>query len=185
MRPFRAIQSVETMIEVIIDSIRVSLMSQYRVVILKDSNTDRYLPIWIGPCEADAITIELQDMPPQRPLTHDLLRSMIRELGGQVIHILISDLRSDVYYARIVIDIGGKQIEVDSRPSDAIALAVRAKAPIFVSENVMERASIEPEEDVERSMSAAPTEETTDERLSAFKDFVNGLDLDDLDTEED
>jgi bifunctional DNase/RNase len=173
------------MIEVIIDSIRVSLMSQYRVVILKDGSSDRYLPIWIGPCEADAITIELQDMPPQRPLTHDLLRSMIRELGGQVVHILINDLRSDVYYARIVIDVGGKQIEVDSRPSDAIALAVRAKAPIFVSETVMERAAIEPEEDVERSMTAAPTEEVTDERLSAFKDFVNSLDLDDLDDEED
>lgn len=172
------------MIEVIIDSIRVSLMSQYRVVILKDNNSDRYLPIWIGPCEADAITIELQEMPPQRPLTHDLLRSMIRELGGQVVHILINDLRSDVYYARIVIDVGGKQIEVDSRPSDAIALAVRAKAPIFVAETVMERASIEPEEDVERTMAAGPTEEVTDERLSAFKDFVNSLDLDDLDDEE-
>jgi bifunctional DNase/RNase len=181
----RAVQSVKTMIEVIIDSIRVSLMSQYRVVILKDGNSDRYLPIWIGPCEADAITIELQDMPPQRPLTHDLLRSMIRELGGQVVHILINDLRSDVYYARIVIDVGGKQIEVDSRPSDAIALAVRAKAPIFVSETVMERAAIEPEEDVERTMAAAPTDEVADERLSAFKDFVNGLDLDDLDDEED
>ncbi len=172
------------MIEVNIDSIRVSLMSQYRVVILKDNNSDRYLPIWIGPCEADAITIELQEMPPQRPLTHDLLKSMIRELGGQVVHILISDLRSDVYYARIVIDVGGKQIEVDSRPSDAIALAVRAKAPIFVSDVVMERASIEPEEDVETTMGAAPTEEVTDERLSAFKDFVNSLDIDDIDDDE-
>jgi uncharacterized protein len=173
------------MIEVIIDSIRVSLMSQYRVVILKDTNSDRYLPIWIGPCEADAITIELQEMPPQRPLTHDLLKSMIRELGGQVIHILINDLRSDVYYARVVIDVGGKQVEVDSRPSDAIALAVRAKSPIFVAETVMERAAIEPEEDVERTMSSGPTEEVTDERLSAFKDFVNTLDLDDVDDEED
>jgi bifunctional DNase/RNase len=124
-------------------------------------------------------------MPPQRPLTHDLLKSMIRELGGHVVHILINDLRSDVYYARVVIDVGGKQIEVDSRPSDAIALAVRAKSPIFVSENVMERAAIEPEEDVERAMSAGPNEEVTDERLSAFKDFVNTLDLDDLDDEED
>ncbi|MEO8395627.1 MAG: bifunctional nuclease family protein, partial [Chloroflexota bacterium] len=96
------------MIEVIIDSIRVSLMSQYRIVILKDTNSDRYLPIWIGPCEADAITTELQEMPPQRPLTHDLLKSMIRELGGKVVNILINDLRHDVYYARIVIDLGGK-----------------------------------------------------------------------------
>ena len=172
------------MIEVIIDSIRVSLMSQYRIVILKDTNSDRYLPIWIGPCEADAITIELQEMPPQRPLTHDLLKSMIRELGGKVVNILINDLRHDVYYARIVIDLGGKQIEVDSRPSDAIALAVRTKVPIFVAETVMERHSIEPEEDVERTLGDGPKEEVDEDRLSAFKDFVNTLDLDDLDDEE-
>jgi|SRR5664279_3135756 len=173
------------MIEVIIDSIRVSLMSQYRIVILKDTNSDRYLPIWIGPCEADAITIELQEMPPQRPLTHDLLKSMIRELGGKVVNILISDLRHDVYYARVVVDIGGKQVEVDSRPSDAIALAVRTKVPIFVAEAVMERHSIEPEEDVERTLGGDTAKEEVDEdRLSAFKDFVNTLDLDDLDDEE-
>lgn len=172
------------MIEVIIDSIRVSLMSQHRIVILKDNNSDRYLPIWIGPCEADAITIELQEMPPQRPLTHDLLKSMIRELGGRVVQILISDLRNDVYYARIVIDLGGKQIEVDSRPSDAIALAVRAKAPIFVADTVMERAAIQPEEDVEREVRGRP-EDVDEDRLSAFKDFVNTLDLDDLDDEDD
>lgn len=171
------------MIEVIIDSIRVSLMSQYRVVILKDTNTDRYLPIWIGPCEADAITIELQEMPPQRPLTHDLLRSTISELGGKVIHILISDLRSDVYYARIVIEVNGKQVEVDSRPSDAIALAVRAKAPIFVADTVMERAAIEPEDDVEATQREIPPGEETG-RLSAFQDFVDSLDLDDLDDED-
>lgn len=156
------------MIEVIIDSIRVSLMSQYRVVILKDTNSDRYLPIWIGPCEADAITIELQEMPPQRPLTHDLLRSTISELGGKVIHILISDLRSDVYYARIVIEVNGRQVEVDSRPSDAIALAVRAKAPIFVSDTVMERAAIEPEDDVEAQTRDVPPVDDTG-RLSASR----------------
>ncbi len=172
------------MIEVVIDSIRVSLMSQYRIVILKDTVSDRYLPIWIGPCEADAITIELQEMPPQRPLTHDLLKSMIRELNGKVVHILINDLRHDVYYARIVIDVDGKQIEVDSRPSDAIALAVRTKVPIFVADTVMERHSIEPEEDVERTLGDGPKEEVDEDRLSAFKDFVNTLDLDDLDDEE-
>jgi bifunctional DNase/RNase len=175
--------ATSTMIEVVIDSIRVSLMSQYRVVILKDVNSDRYVPIWIGPCEADAITIELQDMPPQRPLTHDLLKNVIRELGGNVVHIFINDLRSDVYFARIVIDVKGTQIEIDSRPSDAIALAVRVKAPIFVSDTVMERAVVEPEEDVERS--APPNlSEIPEDQLSAFKDFVNSLDLDDLDDED-
>lgn len=171
------------MIEVVIDSIRVSLMSQYRVVILKDVNSDRYVPIWIGPCEADAITIELQDMPPQRPLTHDLLKTVIRELGGQVVHIFINDLRSDVYFARIAMEVNGQQIEIDSRPSDAIALAVRVKAPIFVSESVMDRAVMEPEEDVEHT--APPMiSDIPEDQLSAFKDFVNSLDLDDLDDED-
>lgn len=171
------------MIEVIIDTIRVSLMSQYRIVILKDINSERYLPIWIGPCEADAITMELQDVTPQRPLTHDLLKSMIQELGGQVVHILISDLRQDVYYARIVIDVAGKQLEIDARPSDAIALAVRVKVPIYIADIVMERHAVEPEDDVEH-MAGDERPEVDDERLSAFKDFVNTLDLDDLDDEE-
>lgn len=177
------------MIEVIIDSIRVSLMSPHRVVVLKDTNSDRYLPIWIGPFEADAITIELQETQQQRPLTHDLLKSVIRELGGKVVHILINDLRNEVYYARLVINVNGKQMEVDSRPSDAIALAVRVKAPIFVAESVMDKAAIREEEDVENealSSRGEGTGETVDEgRLSAFADFVNTLDLDDLDDNED
>ncbi|MDX2161367.1 MAG: bifunctional nuclease family protein [bacterium] len=172
------------MIEVVIDSIRVSLMSQHRIVILKDITSDRYLPIWIGPCEADAITIELQEMPPQRPLTHDLLKNTIRELGGRVVHILINDLRNDVYYARVVIDLGSRQVEVDSRPSDAIALAVRTKAPIFVNEVVMDKGAIQPEDDVETEI-APPDGEMADDRLSAFNDFVNSLDLEDLDDEND
>jgi bifunctional DNase/RNase len=171
------------MIEVVIDSIRMSLMSQYRVVILKDSASDRYLPIWIGPCEADAITLELNEMPPPRPVTHDLLKSVIREMGGRVVHILISDLRSDVYYARIVVDVNGRELEIDSRPSDALALAVRVKVPVFVAEAVMERAAIEPEDDVEKS-APPPNQPVADDRLSAFDDFVNSLDLDALDDEE-
>jgi hypothetical protein len=172
------------MIEVVIDSIRVSLMSQHRIVVLKDMNGDRYLPIWIGPYEADAITIELQEVPPQRPLTHDLLKSVIRELGGKVIHILISDLRNDVYYARILVEINGKQVEIDSRPSDAIALGVRVKVPIYVAETVMEKASIEPDEDVESVEDTVGEGEVETGRLSAFQDFVNSLDLDDLDDED-
>lgn len=174
------------MIEVIIDSIRVSLMSQHRVVVLKDVNSERYLPIWIGPCEAEAITVKLQDMPTPRPLTHDLLKSVIQELGGRVVHILISDLRQDVYYARIVVDVAGEQLEIDSRPSDAIALAVRVSAPIFVSETVMDRAATEPDEDVEKeAASETPASEVDESRLSAFADFVDTLDFDDLEDSED
>lgn len=177
------------MIEVVIDSIRVSLMSQHRIVVLRDTNSDRYLPIWIGPFEADAITIELQEMPPPRPMTHDLLKSVIRELGGQVVHVLINDLRNDVYYARIVVEINGSQVEIDSRSSDAIALAVRVKAPIFVADAVMDKGGIEPDENVEDEImgesSVPETPEGVDEeKLSAFADFVNSLDLD-LDEDDD
>lgn len=171
------------MIEVVIDTIRVSLVSQYRVVILKDTNSDRFLPIWIGPCEADAITMELQKVTPQRPLTHDLLKTVVQELDGKILHILITDLRQDVYYSRIVVDVNGKQIDIDSRPSDAIAVAVRAKVPIFVVDGVMERHAIQPEDDVTEILSEERPEAEED-RLSAFKDFVNSLDLDDLDDDE-
>lgn len=179
------------MIEVIIDSIRVSLMTQHRVVILKDQNTERYLPIWIGPFEADAITYELQDVAQQRPFTHDLIKTIIRELGGRVVHILVNDLRNDVFYARLVIEVDGRQIEIDSRPSDAIAVAVRVKAPIYVAEHVLERAGIEPDEDVEKEITEQSSErkDTTDgvdeRKLSAFADFVNSLNLDDLDEDDD
>jgi hypothetical protein len=165
------------MIEVIIDSIRVSLMSQHRIVVLKDSNGERYLPIWIGPCEADAITTELQEMPPQRPLTHDLLKNVIKELSGNVVHILVSELRNDVYYARVVVEVDGKRLDIDSRPSDAIALAVRVKAPIFVAESVMDKAAIQPDEDVE-SEAREEGDEVEESQLSAFKDFVDNLDID-------
>lgn len=174
------------MIEVVIDSIRVSLMSQERIVVLKDINSDKYLPIWIGPCEADAITFELQEQPSKRPLTHDLLKTAIREMGGQVVQILINDLRKDIFYARILVDLGEKQIEIDSRPSDAIALAVRVKAPIFVDERVMREAAITKEIDIENEVTASGDGDAPDEdRLSAFADFVDSLDLDDLDDNED
>jgi len=164
------------MVEVTIDSIRVSLMSQSRIVILKDVDSERYLPIWIGACEADAITVTLQDVEVSRPLTHDLLKNIIAEMGGEVDHIVISDLRNDVFYARIVMDAGGKQMEIDSRPSDALALAVRLHVPVYIEEAVMQKAAVLPEEEVETENPASPEEE----RLDAFRDFLDTLDLDDL-----
>ncbi len=131
------------MIEVTIDSIRVSLMSQHRVVILKDSESDRYLPIWIGACEADAITIELQGVEVARPFTHDLLKSVIGQLGAKIKSVVINDLHNEVFYAQIVLDVNGRRQEVDSRPSDALALAVRAKVPIYVAESVMDKAAVQ------------------------------------------
>ena len=164
------------MIEVTIDSIRVSLMSQHRVVILKDLASERYLPIWIGACEADAITIELQGVEVARPFTHDLLKSVVAQLGGAIKSVFINDLRNEVFYAQIILDVNGRRLEIDSRPSDALARAVRANVPIYGKEAVMDRVDITPEEDITESGGAS------DEKLtrSPFKDLIEGLDLDDF-----
>lgn len=169
------------MIEVNIDSIRVSLMSQHRVVVLKEIDTDRYLPIWIGPFEADAITIQLQGVQVARPLTHDLLKSVIDEMGAKISHVMVSELKNDTFYARIVMDVAGSSLEIDARPSDAIALAVRVNAPLFVADEVMEAASIIPEKSLdETEIEGEPMSEDEEEQLSVFRDFINELDLDDL-----
>src|SRR4051794_27314634 len=175
------------MIEAKIDSIRVSLMTQQRVVILKDLSAERYLPIWIGPFEADAIALELQEVPVSRPLTHDLLRNVIGELGARVTHVFINDLRDDTYFARIVLDVNGRHAEIDCRPSDAIALAVRAKCQIFVDEGVIEKAGVTldtegaaDETDVPDGESLSSSEQPDEDRLSVFRDFINSLDIDDL-----
>ena len=128
------------MIEVVIDSIRISLVSQHRIVLLKEIDSDRQLPIWIGPCEADAITIELQDVKVARPLTADLVNLVTKELGGEISHVLIRELTDQVFHASLFVDFGGESREIDCRPSDAIALAVRAKVPILVNEAVLEEA---------------------------------------------
>jgi uncharacterized protein len=176
------------MIEVTIDSIRVSLMSQHRIVVLKEESGARFLPIWIGPFEADAITLQLQGIDTPRPLTHDLLKTVIETLGGEVLHIVISGLEKNTYFARIVLDVDGDTVEVDSRPSDAIALGVRVNAPIYVADEVMEQAGLKPEEEISlegaapsgRSPQRAIAEDEEDEDLGVFTDFVEGLDLDSL-----
>ena len=129
-------------IKMSIDSIRVSPTNYQRVVILKEEDSDRYLPIWTGPAEADSIAVKLQDLSVPRPLTHDLLRNVIETVGGSVRHVVVSDLRDDTFYAKIVVDVKGEIMEIDSRPADAMALAVRAQAPIFVEGSVMDKASI-------------------------------------------
>ncbi len=179
----------DTMIKVQIDSIRVSLMSQLRVVVLKDPVSGRFLPIFIGPCEAEAIAVKLQGMHVERPLTHDLLKSVIAELGGEVQYIVVNDLRQDTFYAQIIVEQAGETHVIDSRPSDAIALSVRLDVPIYVEESVMDRAGIMPDEEIEESgakpaetPAAEKAEDEDEDRLSIFEDFVESLDLDDLDT---
>jgi uncharacterized protein len=159
------------LIAVTIDSIRVSLVSPHRVIVLKDEE-ERFLPIWIGPFESEAITMALQGTQPARPLTHDLLKAMIQEFGGVASHIVVTDLRDDTFYAQIIMDQSGKRILLDSRPSDAIALAVRLQVPIYVSNQVMAQAAIRP------SQATEPGAE--DENLDAFRDVLQDLDLDDL-----
>jgi len=180
------------MIEMVIDSIRVSLMNYQRVVILKEKMADRYLPIWIGPAEADAIAVKLQDVTVPRPLTHDLLRSVIDTLGATINSIIVSELKNDTFYAKIILTVDGGQMEVDSRPSDALALAVRAGVPIYAEEIVLDKAGILLDKETGKPLTqegeaggvGGKDKKVSEEELkkmSAFYDFINTLDLDDFD----
>ena len=174
------------LIEVIIDSLRVSLTNQQRIIILKAKDADQYLPIWVGPFEAEAITIALQEVEVARPQTHDLLQHVFQLLKANLQKIIISDLKEDVFYATIVAEMNGELIEIDARPSDAIALALRAHVPILVDRKVMQEAAIEPEEETseEEESSEHKAGETTrdtladekkllkDQRLSVFDEYL-------------
>lgn len=179
------------MVEVVIDSVRVSLTNQQRIVVLRDINAERYLPIWIGPYEAESITIALQEIEVSRPQTHDLLRNVLTSLNARLIRVEVLSLRDDVFYGNLVIDINGEIIEIDSRPSDALALAARAHAKILIAEEVMESAGIIPEADIqeEEQGKAAPLArsqvfEEDEERLSVFEDFLGGLEIGESDEED-
>ncbi len=179
------------MIEVFVESIRVNMANYKRVVMLKDKQDGRYLPIWIGHFEADAIAIPLQNVQVSRPLTHDLLRSIISALGATVVSVVINDLADETFYAKLVLDAQGRHLEIDSRPSDAIALAVRAGVPIYVAESVLDQAGMKldtegEEGEEEQTLLEGETEieagpSADDERLSIFRQFIETLDLDDLD----
>lgn len=168
------------MVEVVIDSIRVSLMSQQRIVILREMDAERYLPIWIGIYEAESITIALQDVEVARPLTHDLLRNIFNELNARILRVEVSSLRDDTYYGNIVAEVNGRTFNIDARPSDALNLAVRANVPILVSRSVMDAAGIIPEEDLQEDVEVSPVDEPEAEdgsdRLSVFEDFLDQLD---------
>ena len=173
------------MIEMTIDSIRMSLMNYQRVVLLKEKEAARYLPIWIGPAEAESIAVKLQDVAVPRPLTHDLLRSVIAALGATVTSIVVSDLRNDTFYAKIILTCNGEYMEIDSRPSDAIALAVRAKAPIYAEEAVLDKAGILLDKESGKPLPGREGKDkiSDDElkKLSPFVDFIDTLNLEDLD----
>jgi bifunctional DNase/RNase len=180
------------MVEVVIDSIRVSLMSQQRIVILRQVDAERYLPIWIGTYEAEAIKLSLQEVEVARPLTWDLLKNVFGALNGRVVRVEVIALKDDTFYGNIVVEADGKVVNIDSRPSDALALAVRAHVSILVATSIMDTAGITPEEDLQQEGAAPKTEKTSEteveageERLSIFEDFLDKLDLDKLDKEDD
>ena len=177
------------MLEMVIDSIRVSLVNYQRVVILKVKDDNRYLPIWIGPSEAESIAMKLQDLAVSRPLTHDLLRSVIVHLGATVSRVVVSDLSNDTFFAKIVIECNESTIEVDSRPSDAVALAVRTNSPIFADDSVIEKAGVLMDEETGKPVIPSdrrengeirPLKEEDLKNLSAFTDFIETLNLEDL-----
>jgi bifunctional DNase/RNase len=175
------------MVEVVIDSIRVSLISQQRIVILREMDADRYLPIWIGIYEAEAIALALQDVEVARPLTWDLLKNVFTLMDARILRVEVTSLHDDTYYGNIVAEVDGRNIDIDSRPSDAIALAVRAHVPILVSRPILDSVGVTPEEDIQETSeepgqkSEAPASEINEENLSVFEDFLENLDIDDED----
>ena len=176
------------MVEVIIDSIRVHLMAPQRVLVLKQTDAVRYLTIWVGPYEAEAITIALQEVEVARPLTHDLIKNIFTAFNARVTRIEIIKLQDEIFYGNIIAETDAGEIRIDSRPSDAIAIAVRAHVPILVHADVMEVAGMSPEQDMPAETGApahkeapAPLSEEANDRLSIFKDFIDKLDIDDPD----
>ena len=168
------------MIEVTIESIRVSMLNHQRVVILKEKEAERYLPIWIGPAEADAIAVKLQEYQVPRPLTHDLLGNVIGALGAAINSIIVWDQEVESFCAKIMLAVNGKEVEIDSRPREAIALAVRAKVPIFAEEAVLDKAGIIIDPETGKPAPARDISPEELEKMSAFRDFIETLDLSDF-----
>ena len=188
------------LVEMVIESVRVHMLSNRHVVILKDQEGDRYLPIWIGAWEASAIAMRLQGLSAERPLTHDLFAAALERFGVRVVRVVIAELADETYHARLHLERDGVQVEVDSRPSDALALAVRAEVQIFADEDVLAQAAlaVDPDDEVseddevddepaiegmERPRRRKPPLESigdapADPRLDMFRDFVNSLEHD-------
>ncbi len=159
------------LIEVVVESVRVHMLSSQHVVILKESERDRYLPIWIGPSEANAIAMRLQGLTAERPLTHDLLVSVVAGLAASVSRVVITHVIDGTFHARLYLETAeGGETEIDSRTSDAIAVAVRTGSTIYVDERVLDEAGVEPDE--------GTSDEPSEEKLAVFRDFVNSLDVD-------
>jgi len=155
----------ESLAEVVVESVRVHMLSSQHVVLLKETERERYLPIWVGPWEANAIATRLQGVTAERPLTHDLFAGALSELGVKVKRVIVSSLAEETFHATLELELNGRVYAIDARPSDALALAVRTGVRIFASTDVLDRAGVQPDTQV-------------DEKLEVFREFVNSLDVD-------
>jgi hypothetical protein len=198
---------MDRLVEMVVESVRVHMLSNRHVVILKDVEGARYLPIWIGAWEASAIAMRLQGLSAERPLTHDLFSTTLQQLGVRVDRVVISDLAEETYHARLYLERDGLEIEVDARPSDALALAVRSEVPIFAAASVLDQAALGADPDADEAGDEDPDEiddaargsgtgeasggrarrrlplervgdGIVDPRLDLFRAFVNSLDTD-------
>jgi bifunctional DNase/RNase len=151
--------------EMVIYGVSFDLVGKQPIVLLKTADGNRYLPIWIGQPEAAAILMKLQGAATPRPMTHDLVTELLEQLDAQVVRITVTELRDNTFYASITVQQNGSEIEIDSRPSDAIALAVRAEAPIFAADRVIEESAIEFEGE----------EVNEEEIVSDFKKFLDNV----------
>jgi bifunctional DNase/RNase len=144
------------------------------IVLLKTADDDKFLPIWIGHSEAAAILMKLQGATPPRPMTHDLLSDVVAELQGEVVKVVVTELRENTFYAQITIVQDGRELEIDSRPSDAIALAVRCDAQIFAADDVIEESGIdfEAEQDQPGLMAAS---RLSDLDPAEFRQFLENV----------
>jgi uncharacterized protein len=152
--------------EMLIYGVSFDLVGKQPIVLLKTADGNKFLPIWIGHPEAAAILMKLQSQAPPRPMTHDLLSDMLEQLGAQIVRITVTELRENTFYAQITVQQDGGEIEIDSRPSDAIALAIRAEAPIFAADRVIEESAIEFEgEEIDQ--------DRLDEEVAKFRNFLD------------
>lgn len=140
----------DNLVEMVVDSVGISKITSQPVVLLKQKNGDRYLPIWIGLVEVSAISVVLEKVEVPRPLTPDLLCTIVDKLGADVDYIAITDLKNNIFYAKVVINADWTKMEIDSRPSDAIAIAIRVKAPIYVNKDVLDKAGLTPDSKTEK-----------------------------------
>jgi uncharacterized protein len=152
--------------EMLIYGVSFDLVGKQPIVLLKTADGNKFLPIWIGHPEAAAILMKLQSQPPPRPMTHDLLSDMLDQLGAQIVRITVTELRENTFYAQITVQQDGSEIEIDSRPSDAIALAIRAEAPIFAADRVIEESAIEFEGD-------EIDQDRLDDEVAKFRNFLD------------